>query len=116
MDEKELIQICRFYKGENENPFEGKNIDNHNAAALWFYERHWVKWILSNPENRHQLGIYVDDYNRCGLEDFEKDDGTPLSLKALLFNRFAKGSQSEADAVEDFKEFYKNEYQIGFLE
>lgn len=113
MDEKELIQVCRFYKGEDENPFEGKNTGNGNAGILWFYERHWVKIILGDPNNRHPFGIYVDEYIHCGLEDFEKEDGTPLTLKALLFDRFAKGCWSKASAVEGFKEFYKNDYQVG---
>lgn len=103
MKEKELLKFCRYYNGEEDSPFE-----EQNKSMLWFYERVWVFEMLNNSDNL--LGC-IDKYIRLGLGLFEQFDDIPLSLKALLFNRYAKGSQSLADAVEPFKDFYKKFYK-----
>lgn len=103
MEEKELLKFCRYYKGQEDSPFE-----EQNKSMLWFYERVWVFEMLNNSDN---LSICIDEYIRIGLGPFESFDDTPLSLKALLFNRYAKGSQSLANAVEPFKDFYKKFYK-----
>ena len=38
MKESDLLQYCRYYKGERKNPYEGKE---QNKAMLWMYERAW---------------------------------------------------------------------------
>lgn len=100
-----LLKSCRYYKGESSNPYEGEDRDK---AMLWFYEMGWVK----NAE-RGLSPISADavaEYKACGLQSFRSDDGVPLSLKALLFNRYAKTEQSLKDAVESFKKFYEKYY------
>lgn len=103
--EKELTHNCHYYKGEQQNPFEG--IDQ-NKAMLWFYESVWAR-ETSQPNSDCYASI-VDEYNFAGLTDFEQGDGVPLSLKALLFNRYCKGCYSMLDAVEPFKKFYREYY------
>lgn len=103
MKEKELLKFCRYYNGEEDSPFE-----EQNKSMLWFYERVWVFEMLNNSDN---LSGYIDEYIRLGLGLFEQFDDIHISLKALLFNRYAKGSQSLADAVEPFKDFYKKFYK-----
>ncbi|MCM1034888.1 MAG: hypothetical protein NC038_00055 [Paludibacter sp.] len=67
---------CRVYNGEDSCP-------NNQNALIWDYERHWVthpkiKWT-EEIEYMHILG----------LDQFMKEeDGTPLTLKAQLFNRY----------------------------
>lgn len=39
MKESDLLQYCRYYKGERKNPYEGKE---QNKAMLWMYERAWI--------------------------------------------------------------------------
>lgn len=101
-ESKELVKHCRYYKGESNNPFEGKD---STKAALWLYERTWV--MDFNNDN----GDALRDYNSVGLGDFEMFDDTPLLLKALLFNRYAKTAYSLASAVEGFKAFYHKYYK-----
>lgn len=60
--------------------------------------------------NNTSLAEYIGDFIGLGLGDFSNDDGIPLSLKALLFNRYAKSCFSMQSAVEDFKKFYKQYY------
>lgn len=98
-----LLKSCRYYRGEAENPFEGKD---RNKAMLWFYERAW----LSDWGSR-SLDEMIADYVGVGLAHFESKDGIPISLKALLFNRYAKMEQSMSDAVEPFKDFFRKYYK-----
>lgn len=102
----ELLKQCRYYRGEKENPFEGKDPDK---AMLWGYERGWVSdWARGRTDGYDEM---INDYVRVGLGRFEPMDGIPVSLKALLFNRYAKMEQSLLDAVEPFKEFFREYYK-----
>ena len=102
MTNEDLISYCRYYKDEEQNPFD--NIDQ-NKAMLWFYEMCFVT-------NGQLSGFaeYISDYNSVGLTSFAEDDGVPIELKALLFNRYAKTAYSMMDAAEPFKKFYLEYY------
>jgi hypothetical protein len=102
IDIKDLVKFCRFYNGEENNPFE-----EQNRSMLWFYELSWCNDMLNDSKS---LSIAIEEYVQIGLGSFEMRDGVPLSLKALLFNRYAKGCYSISDAVEPFKKFYKKYY------
>ncbi len=111
MTQEELITYCRYYKGEKESPYGRKgdepiDDDRQNKDMLWFYELCGTNCILKGDTYEE----YITDYTRVGLGEFCADDGRPLSLKALLFNRFAKMHQSLRDAAEPFKKFYKRYY------
>ena len=103
MGKEELLKFCRYYKGENDCPF-----DDSNMSAIWFYERAWVEDIFYN---RYDDKL-IDEYVCVGLGLFSQFDKVPVTLKALLFNRYAKGCQSLVDAVEPFKLFYNKYYNI----
>lgn len=107
MEKKDFIKFCRYYKGEKENPYDG--IDQ-NKTMLWFYEKCWIDFNLSD-NGRSTLADYIGDYSFVGLSLFEMQDDTPASLKALLFNRYAKTANSMIEAVEPFKKFYKRYYK-----
>ena len=100
MDKKELLKKCKFYKGEG-SPSVGSD---HNEKMLAFYER---AWVLSDGVVSADC---IAEYKNVGLESFSKNDGVPLSLKALLFNRYAHTAWSLASAVEPFKSFYLKYY------
>ena len=104
MTKQDLLRVCRYYKGEKENPYTDTDQDK---ALFWDYERKWIDFKLDDSDT---LCDYIGDYVGVGLGGFEKMDDTPLSLKALLFNRYAKTSYSIMSAVEPFKEFYKKYY------
>ena len=102
MNKKDLLKFCRYYKGEEHNPFR-----DQNKSMLWFYERAWIYDMLND---NNSLSSTIDDYIRVGLGLFEQFDKIPLTLKALLFNRYAMTSNSIEEAVEPFKRFYKEYY------
>ena len=94
---EELIKQCRYYKGEEESPYEGVDQDKD---MLWFYESHWVMSGTSEDmvSDYHSLHISTDNIS------------IPTSLKALLFNRFAKGYQSTQEAKIAFPSFLARHY------
>lgn len=55
-----------------------------NACTVWNYEKHWVEASLQGHGDSGCTKEYID----YGNEDFNADDGTPISLKALLWNRY----------------------------
>ena len=95
--------MCRYYKGENDCPFK-----DLNEEMLWFYEQ---SWVINKLKRENMFSSMLEEYICSGLDSFEEFDGIPLTLKALLFNRYAIGCYSRADAVESFKEFYKKYYK-----
>lgn len=113
MKRDDLLPFCRYYKDGEENPYEGKD---QNKAMLWFYERAWIHDTLAIVEKgeagaAEDDGRVLDEYLAVGLSEFENMDDTPITLKALLFNRYSKGNMSSmSDCVEPFKEFYKRYY------
>lgn len=102
MKKEDLLKYCRYYKGEDNSPF-----DDPNLSSLWYYEQTWVEDISSN----RYLDILIDEYVRSGLGLFAQFDNIPVTLKALLFNRYAKGCQSLSDAKKGFQEFYNKYYK-----
>ena len=94
---EELIKQCRYYKGEEESPYEGVDQDKD---MLWFYESHWVMSGTSED--------MVSDYHRLHIST--DNISIPTSLKALLFNRFAKGYQSIQEAKIAFPSFLARHY------
>lgn len=105
MDDREkLMELCRYYKGEKENPYKGEQ----NKACLWSYERAWLL-EFAKPQSR-LLMSYLSQYTAVGLTCFSSHDNVPITLKALLFNRYARTQYSDYEAVESFKRFYNKYY------
>ena len=77
-------------------------------GIVWYYEKTWSEL---NKNKDKILDYYVLEYKLSGLQSFESDDDTPLSLKALLFNRHSKGTMIHADAVLQFKKWYVDVYR-----
>jgi len=50
----------------------------------------------------------VGRYHKLGLDSFDTTDGTPLTLKALLFNRYEQWLEG---GPEDFKKWYRRVYR-----
>lgn len=135
MDMGNSLSKCKYFKGEKENPYmmmlKEAELENpvqtppesmrvyynipddeveklSNAATCWFYES---KWIEFTDNKNDMLDLYLDEYASVGLNSFEHLDGIPITLKALLFNRFAKGYYARIFAVSDFKKWYIENYK-----
>ena len=94
----ERILDCRYYNGEDEAP-QGISV------SFWGYEQIWVE------SKYHDNWDYEkEDLKRLGIENFDAEDGTPYSLKCLLFNRYCHwcGLYGGAEA---FIKWYREQYQ-----
>lgn len=98
-----LIKYCRYYKGEEECP---ESIKRQHNQSLWYYEQVWATVEMHRDEN----GGDVLGYIHYGLQDFNADDGTPITLKALLFNRYCHWSGGYGNDAENFKKWYLKYY------
>lgn len=102
MTREELILDCRYYNGE-EYPPEG--ID----SLMWGYEEAWVRMVLdNNPIPQECLDYYTKRFDLPSILPYE-EDGTPLGIKAILWNRLDHWSYLPADA-DQFKSWYHEKY------
>ena len=98
------IKQCRYYKGEEKCPFG----EGGDKAMFWFYEKNWLE--RQERDDSFFLGSILGRYEQCGLTDFEKEDGVPITLKAILFNRYEQWFEGGPG---DFKYWYKERYIEG---
>ena len=102
MTREELILDCRYYNGEDEAP---EGID----SLMWGYEEAWVRFVLTNnPTPQKCIEYYTKRYDLPNLLPYE-EDGTPIGIKAILWNRLDHWSYYPADA-DAFKKWYLEKY------
>ncbi|HZK96502.1 MAG TPA: hypothetical protein VFC67_20035 [Prolixibacteraceae bacterium] len=101
----DLIKQCRYYKEEVECP---ESIKEKGMSTIWYYEQIWVE----REELRDEGHFNIIEYIRAGLKDFNTDDGTPLTLKSLLYNRYThwSGGYGIESDTRNFKDWYLNNY------
>ena len=103
-NDSRLLQFCRYYNGESECPFR-----DNDKKMFWFYEKDWLQTLESG-----QTGFFeqmVNEYLAVGLKDFRFDDDTPVTLIALLFNRYCKSTGLPMiENVKPFQTFYTDKY------
>ena len=97
MTKNDLIKFCRYYHSEDVPP---KKFD-YRQQALWHTEQKWVEMTVSEMSFDTLLLRYID----AGLTHFNEKDDTPVTLKALLLNRFEQWNESDG-----FEDWYLNSY------
>lgn len=98
MTKNDLLKHCRYYKGEETPPEEIK-------ATFWNYEKKWIELLMEDDISVDEMVVI---YVNRGLGKFAQEDDTPLTLKALLFNRYLHWNTQ--CSTEDFKQWYEKEY------
>lgn len=83
----------------------------HTRAIKLFYGIMKECGVEDSANDSDSISEYLSDYLTYGLRDFSKFDKIPVTLKAMLFNRYAKNAYSMKDAVSGFKEFYQKYYK-----
>ena len=94
-----LLEHCRYYKGEKECPKDDKN------SLFWWYE---FDWIEKMSKDNSDISDMLEYYIRAGLSTFQMFDNTPITLKALLFNRYSHWTMGDIDG---FKKWYLTAYR-----
>lgn len=110
MSRKDLAKaFCRIYGGEPLCPIKTAS----RERSLWVWEKVWVDLTLAAQKDEDcpetaVLSEYFNEYMHSGLTEFRNMDGVPVSLKALLFNRYC--DVGEHVDPEGFKQWYETEY------
>ena len=101
-DTNPFLQLTQYFKGEKECP---KDCMHPN---FWSYEKMWVENAHERAEDHPRMREYRQDV----LPLYNMDDGIPLSLKALLYNRYTHwcGGYALEDDVRGFKKFLQENY------
>lgn len=99
MKKEELLKFCRHYHGE-----ATCNSKDTDIQTLFKIESMWVDMMTHNYDFGELLGEYLD----VGLTSFSETDDVPVTLKALLFNRFTQ--YNDRTDVDAFKKWYKKHY------
>ncbi|OWK72777.1 hypothetical protein CBW16_13050 [Flavobacteriaceae bacterium JJC] len=102
---QDLLEKCLYYKGEESCPAELKALGYN---GIWYYEMLWVE----RDDLRDENGFNMLEYKHYGLTPFNENDGTPMTLKALLFNRHMHwtGGWGPENDVKSFKQWYLENY------
>lgn len=97
-----LFQFTHYYKGEPECPNSCKH------PIFCYYEQIWVE----NEDERADDHPRMIEYKRNVLPFYNEEDGIPLTLKALLYNRYMhwSGGYALEDEVRGFKDFLQENY------
>lgn len=100
---KDLLQFCRYYKGEKVNPFEVSD-----KSYLWQIEEEWYKDTSDFSSGMGDTMRYsLNRFISSGFDDVGKFDKTPLTLKAMLFTLFEHWNEGYVTR-ESFATFYRD--------
>ena len=94
-----LLSQCRYYNGESEPP---RSLPE-GCDLMWGYERNWVLWSLKNGPMMEQFQRMIEEFH---LEN-KDGDKTPLTMKAMLLNRYLHWCGAYASIEETLKHFEK---------
>jgi len=89
------LEHCFYY---------GKNVPEDCGADVGHYEENWVNFHFMDdwPDYLLSNTIY---YIKDGLGDFCTDDGVPIGMKAILYNRFCHWGWAETP--DTFRSWYE---------
>jgi len=132
MSEQELLRLCRYYRGGGINPFydelERHEIDKSNLpppecmrdeydlsnevvmelsekGEFCMRENQWVD-MMQKPENETLFAEMVEEYRQY-MGGFAIDDDTPMTLKALLHNRWVHWGGTDATFRDHYRKYIK---------
>ncbi len=105
MNSTELLVYCKYYKGEQSNPF----ITDWDRTLLWECERYWTH---AGEKNQVEvLKSYLQELMSAGMVILTIEDEVPITLKAVLYHNFClHHGLLHAEGGAAFKTFYQNFY------
>ena len=108
LTQRQFLQSqCRYYNGESEPP---RSLPE-GCDLMWGYERNWVLWSLKNDPMMEQFQRMIEEFH---LEN-KDGDKTPLTMKALLLNRYLHWAGAYApieEALKYFENWYEDQYLV----
>ena len=114
MTRDELIKQCRYYMGQDSNPFEGAKGVDQDKSMFWEYERIWVERDKGEYEDSELSQSEYLSYPCVKAANSSEPVGSvPVSLQLLLFNRYVHwlgGYQSLEKEAESYIKWLKKAY------
>lgn len=107
MTKEEAMKYCRYY-GKVDLNKKPTNYEESRREAYARVEDFWIYNLQNAPEI---ISKDLELYKYAGLEDFNKDDGVPITLKAVLFADIIS-LWDMPDSVDVFKNSYLTKYLI----
>lgn len=98
MKTADLLSFCRYYKGEDENPYDV--IDPRYNA--WNCEKCWIS--LKNTDDNFLHGLCQEFLSV--FPDWTSDAPVPVSLRALIFDRYTHFGGSDAGFISFYNSIY----------
>jgi len=84
--------------------YYGKNVPEDCGAHVGhMYEENWVRFHFDDSDYLLNETLF---YIKEGLGDFHADDGVPISMKAILYNRFCHWGWAETP--DTFRRWYES--------
>ena len=84
--------------------YYGKNVPEDCGAHVGhMYEENWVRFHFDDSDYLLNETLF---YIKEGLADFHADDGVPISMKAILYNRFCHWGWAETP--DTFRRWYES--------
>lgn len=86
--------------------YYGKNVPKDCGALVGHnYEDSWISFHFMEANYLLSETLY---YIRSGLGDFCEDDGVPISMKAILYNRFCHWGWNKPETPDTFRSWYES--------
>lgn len=98
-----LIAQCRYYNGEEENPYK-----NTDFEMIWSYESCWVERLSESYQNAQQLYWHLGQYP--GMIELAKKYKIPRSLLGLFINRYEYWHSMGEVYIDGFKDWVESVY------
>lgn len=97
-----LLEQCKFYKGEEQWPHE-------KFFWGWECEKFWVRCLIRNDND--SLDSAVASFRKLvDQSDPVFNDGTPIAVQALLFERFCHNSDTDPLVLAGYFPQYYSRY------
>ena len=103
MKREDAISFCRYYRGEKESP---ENLSDAEAN-VWKIESYWVDMVTSDDDEVFRT--ILNQYLSANLRLFCRTDNVPITLKALLYNRYLQYNEGMGN-IDEFKKWYEENY------
>lgn len=98
---KKLTAMCRYYKGEEENPYEGTP-----DKMKWYYEKCWVEQLSESYQNAKDFRFEAGNH----FNDIAEKYNVPRSLIGLFLNRYEHWACMGSVNLDYFREWLLHSY------
>jgi hypothetical protein len=130
--QQDILNACKYYKGESDNPYDNRKPEEEDMSLLWFWEEMWSRhchekdcgrrfydmWAKQAEGYRTEFGLTVKpEYRDNPYFRLMMNPQVPLLRRALIeYVCQMRGKWFPYDDPTEIISYYedKNEYKISF--